>query len=110
MSVLRDAGLSLAFDRQHLSAFIIAAGGANRVTGNRAAALRTLAKLMSMPAVSSFARAQPHLRCFAFGDSHGDNEESRNSAKDKCGERSKQNLRPQIFAELAVLDLSRSRN
>ena len=40
------------------------------MTGHRAAALRAFAKLWSMPAVSRFARAQPHLGRFAFGDSH----------------------------------------
>jgi len=72
LSVVRDEGLSLAFDRQHLPAFIIAAGGANRVTCDRAAALWTLAKLGPMPAVRGSARAQAHLRCFTFGDSHGE--------------------------------------
>jgi hypothetical protein len=40
------------------------------MTGHRAAALRAFAKLWSMPAVGRFARAQAHLGCFAFGDSH----------------------------------------
>ncbi len=62
--------LALAFDRQHLAAFIIPTGRANRVTGNGAAALRALAKLRAMPAVRRFTRAQPHLRGFAFWDSH----------------------------------------
>src|SRR5213594_4482312 len=60
----------LAFNRQNLAAFVIAAGRANGVTCNRAAALRTLAKLRPMPAVRRFARAQSHLGCFAFGNSH----------------------------------------
>jgi hypothetical protein len=62
--------LSFAFDRQNLAAFIIAARGANSMTGHRAAALRAFAKLWSMPAVGRFARAQAHLGRFAFGDSH----------------------------------------
>src|SRR5437899_5809119 len=59
-----------AFNRQNLAAFVIAAGRANGVTCNRAAALRTLAKLRPMPAVRRFACAQSHLGRFAFGDSH----------------------------------------
>ena len=67
---MRDARLSFAFDGQDLAAFVVTTGGANRVARNRAAALRTLAKLRAMPAVGRFARTQPHLGCFAFGDSH----------------------------------------
>ena len=40
------------------------------MTGDRAAALRAFAKLRAMPAVGRFARAQPHLGCFALGNSH----------------------------------------
>ncbi len=40
------------------------------MTGDRAAALWAFAKLRAMPAVRRLAGAQPHLGCFAFGDSH----------------------------------------
>ena len=66
----RGAALGFAFDRQHLTSLIIAARRANGVTGDSAAALWALAKLRPMPTVGCFARAQPHLRGFAFRDSH----------------------------------------
>src|SRR4029077_17745877 len=34
--------------------------------------LRTFVELRSAPPVRCFARAQPHFRCFAFWDSHGE--------------------------------------
>ena len=35
-----------------------------------AAALRALVQMRRVPAICGFARAQPHLRSFAFWDSH----------------------------------------
>jgi hypothetical protein len=49
---------------------------------DRAAALRAFAELRRVPAVRRFARAQAHLRGFAFWDSHEANQESRKSGKD----------------------------
>ena len=61
----------LAFERQHLSTAVIAARWASDVRRDTASALGTLVQLPGMPTVRCFARAQPHLGCFAFWDSHG---------------------------------------
>jgi hypothetical protein len=71
----------LRFDRQDLPAFIITAGWTGRVRGDRASALRAFIKLRRPPAVRRLAGAQPHLRSFAFGNSHKGNQESRKSGK-----------------------------
>ena len=61
---------SAALDRQHLSALVISAGRAGGVRRDRAAALRAFVELRRLPAMRRLARAQPHLRSFAFWDSH----------------------------------------
>ena len=71
----------LSFDCEHLPALVIAARWANRVRRHSAAALRTFAELWRMPAVRRFARAQPHLGCFALWNSHEGNQESREIRK-----------------------------
>src|SRR5207244_4819174 len=71
LSRVPDAGPILAFDRQDLATFIIAARRANSMTGDGAPTLWAFAKLRPMPAVGRFSCAQPHLGCFAFRDSHG---------------------------------------
>ena len=57
-------------DRQDLPALVIPAGRASRVRSDGAAALRAFIELRRLPAMRSLARAQPHLRGFAFWDSH----------------------------------------
>jgi hypothetical protein len=64
--------LLLSANRQNLPPFIIAAGGTGHMGRDRAAALTAFAQLSRMPAVRRFARAQPHLRGFAFWNSHGE--------------------------------------
>jgi hypothetical protein len=58
-------------ERQHLSSAVVAARRAGDVRGNSAPALGAFVQMRSMPAVCRFARAQSHLGCFAFWDSHG---------------------------------------
>ena len=48
-----------------------------------ASALRAFVELRRLPAMGRFARAQAHLRSFAFGDSHKGKQESRDFAKNK---------------------------
>ena len=67
---LQDQVLPFAFNGQNLAAFIIAAGSANSMSRHGAAALGALCQLRRMPAVGRLARSQPHLRGFAFWDSH----------------------------------------
>src|SRR5450432_3705633 len=57
-------------DRQYLAAFVISTGRAGGVRWNGAPALRALVELRRLPAMRRFASAQPHLRSFAFWDSH----------------------------------------
>jgi hypothetical protein len=57
-------------NRQYLAALVITTGRAGGVRLDGAAALRALVKLRRLPAMRCFARAQPHLRSFAFWDSH----------------------------------------
>jgi hypothetical protein len=52
---------------------------------NGAAALRALVQMRRVPAICGFARAQPHLRSFAFWDSHVSGYESMFCPKYKCG-------------------------
>jgi hypothetical protein len=59
------------FDGQHLPAAVIPARGAGGVRRDAAAALGALAQLGGVEAVGRLARAQAHLRGFAFWDSHG---------------------------------------
>jgi len=59
------------FDGQHLPATVIAALRAGGVRRDAAAALAAFAQLAGVPAVCGLARAQAHLRGFAFWDSHG---------------------------------------
>jgi hypothetical protein len=73
----------LRFDRQDLPAFIITARWTGRVRGDGASALGAFIKLRRLPAVRGLACAQPHLRSFAFGNSHRGNQESRKSGKHK---------------------------
>jgi hypothetical protein len=77
----------LRFDRQNLPAFVITARRTGCVRGDCASALRAFVKLRRLPAVRRLAGAQPHLRSFAFGNSHKGNQESRKSGKDKWVER-----------------------
>ena len=58
------------FDRQDLAALVIAAGRAGGVRSDRAAALRAFIELRRLPAMRCLARAQAHLRGFAFWNSH----------------------------------------
>jgi hypothetical protein len=58
-------------DAYYLSPFVIPTRWADRVSRYAAAALRALVQLRCMPAMAGFARAQSHLRRFAFWDSHG---------------------------------------
>ena len=57
-------------DRQHLAALVISAGRTGGVRCDGAAALRAFVELRRLPAVRRLARAQAHLRGFAFRDSH----------------------------------------
>ncbi len=57
-------------DGEHLTAFVVATGRACGMRGDSAAALRALVQLRSYPTVRCLARAQPHLRDFAFWNSH----------------------------------------
>jgi hypothetical protein len=68
--VLSSGGLS-GLDCQDLTAFVVAAGGAGLMRGQRAAALAALVHDRCVPAVGGFACAQAHLRGFAFWNSHG---------------------------------------
>jgi len=61
----------LAFQRQDLAAAVIAARWTGDVRGHATPALRAFVELRSVPAVCRFPRAQSHLWCFAFWDSHG---------------------------------------
>src|SRR5437867_170613 len=58
-------------ERQHLSPAVVTVGRASNVRGNGASTLGAFVQMRSMPAVGRFARAQSHLGCFAFWDSHG---------------------------------------
>jgi hypothetical protein len=58
------------FDGQHLPAAIIPARWAGGVGRDPAPALAAFAQLAGVPAVGGLARAQAHLRGFAFWDSH----------------------------------------
>jgi len=60
----------LAFQRQDLPATVIAARWAGDVRWQAASALRTFVELRRVPVVCCFPRAQSHLWCFAFWDSH----------------------------------------
>ncbi len=66
----RTCRRELGFDRQDLAALVIAARRAGRVRTHRAAALWALVELRGFPTMRSLARAQAHLGCFAFWDSH----------------------------------------
>ena len=57
-------------DGEDLAAFVVAAGCAGGVRLDGAAALRAFVHLRRVPAIGRLARAQPHLRHFAFWDSH----------------------------------------
>ena len=57
-------------DGQDLAALVIAAGRAGGVRRDGAAALGALVELRRLPAMRGLARAQSHLRSFAFWDSH----------------------------------------
>jgi hypothetical protein len=70
------------FDRQDLPAFVITARRTGCVRGDGASALRAFIELRRLPAVRRLPCAQPHLRSFAFGNSHKGNQESRKSGKD----------------------------
>ena len=59
-----------ALKRQHLPPAVVTARRARDVRGNGAPALGTFVQMRSMPAVRRLARAQSHLGCFAFWDSH----------------------------------------
>src|SRR2546423_2245009 len=61
---------ALSSDRQYLPAFIISAGGTSDVRWDGAAALRAFVEVRRLPAMRSLARAQAHLRSFAFWNSH----------------------------------------
>ncbi len=65
-----SASRRLRFHGQDLASFIIAAGRTGRMRSDGAAALRALVELRRPPAVRRLARAQPHLRGFAFWNSH----------------------------------------
>jgi hypothetical protein len=56
-----QAGLGLAFDRQDLAPFIIAARRADSVAAGGAAALRALGQLRAVPTIRRLALAQSHL-------------------------------------------------
>ena len=60
-SIRRATPTATCLDRQHLPAFVVAAGRTGGVRRRRAAALRALVQLRAMPAVGRFARAQAHL-------------------------------------------------
>jgi len=60
-----------ALEREYLSSAVVTARRASNVRGDGASALGTLVQMRSMPAICRFARAQSHLGCFAFWDSHG---------------------------------------
>jgi hypothetical protein len=61
----------LSFHGQHLSAFVVTTRPARSVRRHSAATLRALIQVRRMPAVRRLARAQAHLRRFAFWNSHG---------------------------------------
>ena len=61
----------LSFHGQHLSAFVVTTRRARSVRRHRAATLRAFIQVRRMPAVRRLARAQAHLRRFAFWNSHG---------------------------------------
>ena len=56
--------------RKDLASLIVAARRTGGVPAHTGAALRTLRKLWSMPAVGRLAGAQPHFGGFAFWNSH----------------------------------------
>jgi len=56
-----QAGSGLAFNRQDLAPFIIAARRANGVAADGAAALRALGQLWAVPTIRRLALAQSHL-------------------------------------------------
>ena len=57
-------------DGEYLAAFVVATGRACGMRGDSAAALRALVQLRSYPTMRCLACAQPHLRDFAFWNSH----------------------------------------
>ena len=59
------------FDGQHLAPAIVSTGGTGGVSRDSAAALAAFAQLAGVPAVCRLARAQAHLRGFAFWGTHG---------------------------------------
>src|SRR3954452_22133294 len=61
---------ALRANRQNLPAFVVAARGAGCMRRYRASALGAFVQLRGLPAMRGLARAQPHLRSFAFGNSH----------------------------------------
>src|SRR5215813_5156675 len=60
-----------ALKREHLSSAVVTARRASDMRGNGAPALGTFVQMRGMPAVRRLSRAQPHLGCFAFWNSHG---------------------------------------
>jgi hypothetical protein len=60
-----------ALKRQYLSSAVVTARRASNVRGDGASALGAFVEMRSTPPVRCFARAQSHLGCFAFWDSHG---------------------------------------
>ena len=64
----------LRVDGQDLPALVVATGRAGSMRGDSAAALRALVELRGHPAVGCLAGAQPHLRSFTLGNSHGERE------------------------------------
>jgi len=60
-----------AFEGQHLPPAVVTAWRAGDVRRDGTSALWTFVQLRRVPAVRRFACAQPHLRCFAFWNSHG---------------------------------------
>lgn len=61
-------------DAQNLPAFVVTARRAGGMRCYRASTLRAFVQLRGLPAMRRFARAQPHLRGFAFRNSHGERE------------------------------------
>jgi len=61
---------SLAFQRQDLTSAVIAARWTRDMRRQAASALRAFVELRRVPAICRFPRAQPHLWCFPFWDSH----------------------------------------
>jgi len=73
-----------AFQRQYLAAAVISARWTSDVRRHAASALRALVKLRGVPAVCRFPRAQSHLWCFAFWDSHDRRLPKHNYTKKQC--------------------------